>query len=344
MGPNYEAMTGMANGIKEGMLAYQTQKQIQRTQDMQGLLQGIQKNPETGELEYTPQKQAEMQNARKKAEYDAGLIDPTSKQSEIARRNYEGLIGKALDPETNAEQVKGMIPTSGMIYRSDISTKEKEAALNEARKKEASRFELDKQKADIERKLKEAQIESLGKKSESDKNIPQNVYAAATFAKRMKDAQDNIENVISAGYDPTSIDAKIKSSKYFPEILTDQNQKLMDQAKKNFLTAQLRRESGATISDAEFATGNSMYFPQPGDTEAVLAQKKRNREISIAGLEAEGAKALPKLEQKLDANTKGLLPKSSTEQDTNILKYSQEHGLSYDQAKQILLKRGYGKQ
>jgi len=51
-----------------------------------------------------------------------------------------------------------------------------------------------------------------------------------------------------------------------------------DQAKRNFINATLRRESGAAIADSEFENANIQYFPLPGDTDEVVAQKRRNRE------------------------------------------------------------------
>lgn len=61
----------------------------------------------------------------------------------------------------------------------------------------------------------------------------------------------------------------------------------LDQAKRDFLTAVLRRESGAVIADTEFASGNQQYFPQIGDSKEVIAQKKANRELATRGILAE---------------------------------------------------------
>lgn len=64
------------------------------------------------------------------------------------------------------------------------------------------------------------------------------------------------------------------------------NQRLV-QAKRDFITATLRRESGAVISDSEFVNGDKQYFPQVGDSKEVIAQKKRNREIATRGIAAD---------------------------------------------------------
>jgi hypothetical protein len=57
-----------------------------------------------------------------------------------------------------------------------------------------------------------------------------------------------------------------------------------DQAQRNFINATLRRESGAVISDDEFANAKLQYFPQPGDGTEKLAQKQQNRIDAIKGI------------------------------------------------------------
>jgi len=57
-----------------------------------------------------------------------------------------------------------------------------------------------------------------------------------------------------------------------------------DQARRNFVNAVLRRESGAVISDAEFENANQQYFPQFGDGEAEIAQKRENRRTTMLGI------------------------------------------------------------
>ena len=57
-----------------------------------------------------------------------------------------------------------------------------------------------------------------------------------------------------------------------------------DQAKRNFINAILRQESGAVIGPSEFASAELQYFPQPGDSPEVIAQKKANRETAVNAL------------------------------------------------------------
>jgi hypothetical protein len=61
----------------------------------------------------------------------------------------------------------------------------------------------------------------------------------------------------------------------------------LDQAKRDFINATLRRESGAVISPSEFDNAEKQYFPQIGDSSAVKAQKAANRAVAIRGVQAE---------------------------------------------------------
>jgi hypothetical protein len=56
------------------------------------------------------------------------------------------------------------------------------------------------------------------------------------------------------------------------------------QAERDFVTAILRRESGASISSSEFDTAERQYFPRPGDSQATLDQKKKLRDTAIASI------------------------------------------------------------
>jgi len=62
-------------------------------------------------------------------------------------------------------------------------------------------------------------------------------------------------------------------------------QQQVDQARRNFITAVLRKESGASISPTEFANEEKKYFPQAGDTSAVIAQKRASRDLAIQAMD-----------------------------------------------------------
>lgn len=62
-------------------------------------------------------------------------------------------------------------------------------------------------------------------------------------------------------------------------------QQQVEQAQRNFVNAVLRQESGAAINEGEFNNAKKQYFPQPGDSPAVIEQKRLNREAAIQGFE-----------------------------------------------------------
>jgi hypothetical protein len=62
-------------------------------------------------------------------------------------------------------------------------------------------------------------------------------------------------------------------------------QQQVDQARRNFITAVLRKESGASISPTEFANEEKKYFPQAGDTSEVIAQKRASRDLAIQAMD-----------------------------------------------------------
>jgi len=66
--------------------------------------------------------------------------------------------------------------------------------------------------------------------------------------------------------------------------MLDANTQKAVQAKRDFINAVLRQESGAAIGQLEFANADRQYFAQPGDSPEVIAQKKNNREIAIYGM------------------------------------------------------------
>jgi hypothetical protein len=65
------------------------------------------------------------------------------------------------------------------------------------------------------------------------------------------------------------------------------DQQKTDQARRNFVTAILRKESGAAISPTEFANEEKKYFPQIGDSKNTIEQKQKARELAIKALEVQ---------------------------------------------------------
>lgn len=116
---------------------------------------------------------------------------------------------------------------------------------------------------------------------------------AAAFANRMVDATSTFEDLVAGGYDPTNF--RDFAAGNLPRglsgfALTPEGQQYLA-AKKNFITAVLRKESGAAISVAEFETEDVKYFPQPGDTSATVELKRKAREKAVESMKAQSGPA-----------------------------------------------------
>jgi len=77
-----------------------------------------------------------------------------------------------------------------------------------------------------------------------------------------------------------------------PSILggLSENQQKVVQARTNFITAVLRKESGASISPSEYATAEKIYFPAPGDSKTVIEQKQQARDTAIRAMKLQAGK------------------------------------------------------
>lgn len=111
---------------------------------------------------------------------------------------------------------------------------------------------------------------------------------AAAFASRIQDA----EPILSQGK-PLSIPG-------VPSFLRSQERRAFEQAERNFITAVLRRESGAAIADSEFESAREVYIPLSTDSENVLAQKARARQTILQGLKNESVGAFDQLQSSLN--------------------------------------------
>ena len=78
--------------------------------------------------------------------------------------------------------------------------------------------------------------------------------------------------------------------------LNEDQQKVV-QARVNFITAVLRKESGASISPTEFATAEKNYFPAPGDSEAIVKQKQQARDMAIKAMKIQAGPGAKFIEQ-----------------------------------------------
>lgn len=122
------------------------------------------------------------------------------------------------------------------------------------------------------------------------------------FATRANDASRIIENIGEKGaIQPGLIKRSLEAVPFAGEglgtmanVTQSATQQQVEQAQRDFVNAILRQESGAAIGQSEFDNAKKQYFPQPGDSEKVIQQKRQNRETSIRALEVQAGPAMKK--------------------------------------------------
>lgn len=117
---------------------------------------------------------------------------------------------------------------------------------------------------------------------------------AATFASRMVEANKILDNVESTDKSKlTGLGSRNRTKEFKNngkpisagrQMRRDDDVQSYLQARRNFVNAVLRKESGAAIGEDEFRSASAQYFAMPGDTDEVLLQKQRNRVDAINGL------------------------------------------------------------
>ncbi len=245
-----------------------------------GLLAGLAKGLESGLQSY--------QGARKlRAEQDLAEKKLLADQEDRALKREDLLFDRNLKEKTQAE-----------------SLEEKRLAreTNEALRREQMDLSRSNQRdsLDLKRELMTDRKErDREKREQANQTFKQNQYLAAGYGQRVADAEKAFDELSSGGFDRADRKQGLLSS--LPDFAQFGDTRRQTQAERNFLTAQLRRESGAAISPSEFSVGEKLYFPRAGDTPELLAEKKRNREAVLAALMAEAGGAYGQVSQKREA-------------------------------------------
>lgn len=129
---------------------------------------------------------------------------------------------------------------------------------------------------------------------------------AQLFGTRMQEADKILSDLQKGGKSFSTPGANAPFIGGLVNTLNSEQGQMLDQAKRDFTNAVLRRESGAAIAPSEFASADKQYFPQIGDSEKVIAQKARARQIAIQGILAEVPKGTPPI--RVDGGQNGGAP------------------------------------
>lgn len=141
--------------------------------------------------------------------------------------------------------------------------------------------------------------QALAQRATADKAPTEFQGKSAAFGLRAEEADKILKN-LQGKYSPAAINSKLAVQET-PLIggalgaatnfaLSDADQQA-EQAQRDFVNAILRQESGAAIGASEFSNAQRQYFPQPGDSQSVIQQKARNRQLAIQGLQTNAGRA-----------------------------------------------------
>lgn len=107
---------------------------------------------------------------------------------------------------------------------------------------------------------------------------------SGSFAGRMTGAENQLAAVVASGFDPTTASVAAQQIGLFPEGFKSDDVKRFENAKLQWVTALLRRESGAAVPKWELDLYDRAFFPQWGDSPDIIAQKAQVRQQTAQSL------------------------------------------------------------
>lgn len=211
----------------------------------------------------------------------------------------QNLGGTARVISTRKYAMLGTTPTATVVPGSvGQVTMTPDAAAADARARQRLAFDIGQASpAAVEAK---AAAQERGKASvEGGKPLTESQAKAANFSGRMNSAFDVIDKLESN----PSVMQKLLAGNSWTNILAPEAAQQYRQAQENWVTANLRKESGAVIGAEEMDREIKKYFPLPGEKPKTIEQKRQSRLDAMAGMEAEasesGLKAVRKSRQAL---------------------------------------------
>lgn len=332
---------GLGQGLQSGIEQYQKGKEYQRqlakdqfTQKMaqfqqKGLLQskGYNQDQETGDLTLTPE-QAKKDAFERRAKKFQARLGVQKEIDDLAAKGVQGTelsqmlsdVDKAYDEP--ADPGAANAAPEGLIRAPQTAPKPQGFSRIPGFQSPEEKFYA--HQKEIERMKIEGEKRAETRKEESEiRNPSESRSNAALFGSRVQQAEKVFEGLEKEGFDrskPGDIGVAgglINAPLIGGAARMMANPKLLrqEQAERNFVNAVLRRESGAAISQGEFDSAEKQYFPRVGDPAPVLSQKKENRRLALAGLQAAAGPAFDKVQKQY-----GLISPDRDKQDTSFPK------------------------
>jgi len=141
-------------------------------------------------------------------------------------------------------------------------------------------------------------------KSVSKEQFSQPQILSGGFATRMNTASQEIESILSdEDFKPGGIVQNIEEfgiPSMIANFMRSPDGQRYRQAQENWITANLRKESGAAIPTDEIEAERRKWYPVPGDSDEVIAQKARARQDAERSMKKASGGAYEDLEEQAD--------------------------------------------
>lgn len=206
--------------------------------------------------------------------------------NDVANSTFEGALNKKyIDPQAIADS-RGNAIASQLAQIVKMNSEAQKLSIDNQRLniQQQSADENSRHNRETEVRLAEVAANRAANSGGGAPPKPMNEYQGKSglFASRMAEA----EPVLTRLANTNTLGEKAKAAiPIAGNFLVSNDYQQLDQAKRNFINATLRQESGAAINQQEFVNAEKQYFPQPGDQPDVISQKAANRRTAINAMQ-----------------------------------------------------------
>tara|TARA_R110000868_G_scaffold75379_3_gene217558 strand:+ start:2885 stop:4612 length:1728 start_codon:yes stop_codon:yes gene_type:complete len=282
--------TGSKEGVTEavygGQQATINREAAYRALPLQAQVSAAQGNLQLAQDYLGQLKEMKTEEINNEFNYRKGMLEAVLPVLDKAdQRRYEELKSKT---ENTYKESQKFVDTQNELLQSAVSQRAPSAIINaisNAKTTQQAIVAAGQYGGNIlDREIQQAQLSNIKSQIQDRETVSGTKMTAvqataAGFADRMIEASKIIDEI---GDNFTGVSSYLGALS--PNPIKSSDRQKFEQAQRNFINAVLRKESGAVISEEEFANAKQQYFPQPGDGAEVLAQKKQNRFTSTNGL------------------------------------------------------------
>jgi len=218
------------------------------------------------------------------------------------------------NPITGPRQVASMDRTQSPDSAASVAQSEANSLRTDARAREANAIRLNQSRIPSGYRLAAdgTSLEPIpggpaDPSSKGKNNLNDTQAKALQFGTRMQASSEIMDRLAEEGVNSSVPGSRMPVIGGIITALQPEERQQLDQAKRDFINAVLRRESGAAISASEFENAEKQYFPQPGDKPETIKQKKANRDLATRGILAE----VPDAENRVSQIRGGAAPASA---------------------------------